>query len=111
MMGHNIEEHCIIFPTNCRRRQRRVAAAPDHDGKRDRLHAIGLTASDGTQVEVHHDSLIINGVEFDINVERIIKFSDVEVQVVTHLKSRHRGTVFYLKEGPVFHVAVKEVEK
>ena len=87
----------------------RVTGEIHGDGwKKNRLAVIGISTPDKNKISFYHDRVIINGEEFELIENQLLAYSDVTVEVLSHLKSRHRGALIRFPTGPIFHVATKD---
>ena len=77
-----------------------------HDAKR-RLESVGLKI-EKLQIEVGAEYVTIDGISVGYTEDRVLRFNDVTVEMISHLRSRHRGCMIRLDTGAVFHVSSKD---
>ena len=88
-----------------------VTGKLEQNVNRNRLTVIGVTTRDGHQIEIHANFVVINGVQIGLEEDRFFRFSDFNVEMVSHFKARHRGCIIYFQSGPSFHVSSKDAKE
>ena len=62
----------------------------------------------GTQIEVHPNSIIINGITSNYYEDRVVHFDEVKIEIISHLRYRHTGCILTFPSGFSIHIMSKE---
>ena len=104
-----MDDECLLLLSDAPN-ELAITGKMQSDSKHNRLSVVGIETTDGTQIEIHAGFVKINGIIINFDQDRVVKESDVTVQIFSHFKSKRQGVSVFTEFGPIFHVSGKNTK-